>query len=330
MKINLLVFLSFNFLLFQACSKGQEQEKPDIKDTLVVTKPPTDIDTVPQAGYDISLLEKCLVFNDKPVVVNLARQDYQELSGLTASQAYPGVLYIHEDSGNTNEVFVINTRGEDLGKIVLDGVSNRDWEDIAYGPGPDPGKKYIYLAEIGDNDAVYSGISIYRFPEPELAVNSAQNVIHVKPDKLQFVYPKGPLNAESLLLDPATKDLYIVTKEVSHSTLYVARYPQSATVVTTLVPLVKLSFDLLTSGDISADGTEILLRNTGQIWYWKRLPNETVAHAMLRQPQDAPYARNEHQGEGICFTADGTGYLTLSEVKKFPGDLSALSFYQRK
>lgn len=329
MKLNLL--LPFVLLLAQGCSKSNNDEaKPVVKDTVVVVKPPVIIgDTIPKANYDLSLLSKTTVFTATPVVTNLLRQDDMELSGIASSSNYPGVLYVHEDSGNKNEVMVTNTKGEDLGKIILDGVYNRDWEDIAYGPGPDPAKKYIYVAEIGDNDAKYPGIAVFRFPEPVIAVNSSQNAVHVTPEKLQFVYPKGAVNAESLMLDPLTMDLYIATKEVSRSTLYVARYPQSTTATTTLTPLASFPFDLLTSADISADGSEIIIRNTGQIWYWKREANETIAKAMLRKPQDAPYSRNEHQGEGICFAADGTGYFTNSETKKFPGDLSAISFYQR-
>jgi hypothetical protein len=329
------IFTSLSFLPLllgiQSCSKAEQDQKPAIKDTVVVVKPPPVVtDTLPKSNYDLSLLEKCTLFTSVPTVTVLKNQDHMELSGLAQSQRYPGLLYVHEDSGNANEVYMTNTAGDDLGKIILDGVSNRDWEDIAYGPGPDAAKKYIYVAEIGDNDAIYKSIFVYRFAEPDLTNPDQQTVTHVTPDKLQFVYPTGAVNAESLMLDPATKDLYITTKETSRSTLYVARYPQSATTTTTLTPLAKFPFDLLTSADISPDGTEIIIRDTGQIWYWKRLSDETIVKAMLRQPQDAPYAGNEHQGEGICFAADGTGYFTTSETKKFPGDKSSLSFYKRK
>ncbi len=325
MKMNL--FLSFLMLLLLCvgCNKAKDNTV-DIKDTTTLVINPT----VPlsKANYDLSLLETCVLFNETPVVTNFQQQNYLELSGLAPSRNYPGILFVHEDSGNGNEVYITNTKGEDFGKIILDGVYNRDWEDIKYGPGPDNSKKYIYVAEIGDNDSAYPGISIFRFPEPDLIGLSSKTILHVTPEKLQFVYPKGSFNAETLLLDPATKDFYILTKQVAQSTLYVARYPQSTTSVTTLTPLGTFSFDMLTSGDISLD--EIIVRNTGQIWYWKRLLGETIVTTMLRKPQDAPYARNERQGEAICFSGDGSGYYTTSEVKKFLGDKAALSFYKRK
>ncbi len=320
--------LLFVALLSQGCSKASSPDLPVKADTGVV-KPPLD-PVLPKATYDLGLLSKSAVFDEQPSVTVLANQVRAELSGIAASGKYPGVLFVHEDSGNYNEVYVTNTKGDDLGKIVLDGVVNRDWEDIAYGPGPESGKNYLYVADIGDNDAIYPSVTVYRFAEPDLAGAGSSTVKHVTPEKLVFTYPKGSVNAESLLLDPLKKDLYLATKEASKSTLFVARFPQSTGSTTVLTPLATFSFDLLTAGDISADGSEILLRNTGQIWYWKRVTGESVATTLLRAPQDAPYTRNEHQGEAVGFAADGSGYLTTSETKKFPGDRSSVSFYKRK
>ncbi len=324
-KYLLLLFLPGSLLFSGACSKGEKAN-----DTTIVPPPVTD--TVPRAGYDISLLADCTAFEKKPQVTEMKNQLYVELSGIAPSRVKPGIFYVHEDSGNRNEVYITNTNGDDLGRIVLANVSNRDWEDIATGPGPDPNKRYIYVAEIGDNKAVYSSVIIYRFPEPELpAQGSVQTVLTVTAfDRIELNYPKGPVNAETLMIDPLTKDLYIATKEKARSTLFVARYPQSTTTKTMLAPLAYLPFDLLTSGDISADGSEVLVRSTGQIFYWKREAGESIAKCMLRAPQNAPYAANEPQGEGICFAADGSGYFTNSEIKNHPGYRSAFSFYKRK
>ncbi|NLT76895.1 MAG: hypothetical protein GXX98_10255, partial [Planctomycetes bacterium] len=62
----------------------------------------------------------------------------QEASGLVASRKNPGVLWVHNDSGDTARVFAIDTRGNLLGVCSVTGAKARDWEDIAIGPGPDP------------------------------------------------------------------------------------------------------------------------------------------------------------------------------------------------
>jgi hypothetical protein len=326
MSIKIFSCLLLASILSLNCKKSNEIKSDVTNNVLSVI---ISADSVKKGNYDLSLLDRTTAFSSIPIVNNLKRQDLLELSGLASSRRNAGLLYKHEDSGNYNEIYVTNAKGDDLGKIVLDGISNRDWEDLACGPGPESSKSYLYVGEIGDNDSAYPSVSVFRFPEPDLSTASPQTVVHIAPDVLKFTYPEGAVNAESLLLDPLTKDLYIMTKQVAHSNLFVAKYPQSTISTTKLAHLASFPFDLLTSADISPDGSEILVRNTGQVWYWKRQPNETVLNAMLRKPMDAPYARNEHQGEAICFAADVSGYFTISETKKFPGDIPALSFYKR-
>lgn len=337
MKFPILRLLALVLLVSQGCKKSDTagnnipvKETPPKDTSKTTTPPPPVVVNIPSASYSLGDLSKLTLFEEAPVVTNFANQNHRELSGLAASRLNPGLIYTHEDSGGNPEVYLTNANGDDLGKIVLDGVYNRDWEDIACGPGPEAGKTYIYVAEIGDNDAVYGSIAIYRFVEPDLKGANAQTAVHVTPETIKLVYPTGAVNAETVMVDPLTKDIYISTKQVGKSTLYVAKYPQSLSATTTLTPLANFPFDLLTAGDISPDGSEILVRNTGQIWYWKRQAGETVVDAMLRKPMDAPYARNEHQGESVCFTADAGGYFTTSETKKYPTDKSALSFYKRK
>jgi len=238
---------------------------------------------------------------------------------------------MHNDAKNS-PIIITNARGEDLGKIVLDGQSTVDPEDICVGPGPESGKSYIYFADIGDNNNVRSSIAIYRLEEPLLHNPNAETLIHSnKVTKIVLNYPKKAVNAETIMIDPATKDLYIASKETNHSTVYKASYPQYEKSNVILEPVVDMRFfDKLTSGDISVDGKEILLRNKGQIWYWQRRAGQSIAQTLLTAPQKAPYAGNEHQGEGVCFTFDNTGYFTNSEIRDYPGAIANLSFYLRK
>jgi hypothetical protein len=82
--------------------------------------------------------------------------------------------------------------------------------------------------------------------------------------------------------------------------------------------------------------SKLCLQKTGQPGYtgkryYRYLPAGTgVSAGLLMQPQVAPYANNEPQGEGIGFAADGTGYYTDTEIKGYPGKLATISFYKRK
>ena len=64
-------------------------------------------------------------------VGTVTNPDLNELSGLVASHRYPDVFYSIEDSKNGNFVYAINKNGTLITRLVLEGVKNNDFEDIA-------------------------------------------------------------------------------------------------------------------------------------------------------------------------------------------------------
>lgn len=232
-----------------------------------------------------------------------------EASGIVASRAMSNRVWIHEDGGNPPNLFLFSNQGEMIGKMTLP-IENRDWEDIAIGPGPETGKNYIYLGEIGDNLAVYDEYAIYRFEEPTNLTTTPAI------EKIAFVYPDGKYNAETLLLDPLTKDLYIVTKhtqKLTNERVYRLPYPQSTSEQMTAEFVGTLPIFIATGGDISADGSEILIKNYGMIYYWKKKKNETLIQTLARNYDSTPSYTIEVQGEAIGFDAAATGFFTISE-----------------
>lgn len=320
--------LCFFIPIVFSCNKSGNTVTPK-KDTAATT-PPVQVN-FPKTTYDPVGLDSTKLFNAIPTVHDLARTDLLEISGVAASRINPGILYIHNDSGNPNQVYLTYGNGDNEGTLTLTPVGNRDWEDIAVGPGPVPGKNYVYVGDIGDNDAKYTSVFIYRFPEPDLTGKTSPITMNIDSlDIIELKYPDGPRNAETLMVDPSTKDIYIASKENSFSKVYVARYPQSTKSATVMTPVVQLYMNKATAGDISPDGTEILLRSNELIWYWKLPAGTSILAGLLTAPQVAPYANNEPQGEGICFAADDSGYYTDTEIRDHPGHLATISFYKRK
>lgn len=325
-NMGLLCFVIFT--CFSCKKSGTVTTSP--RDTVVATTPPATINFL-TPSYNPVLLDTSKLFNPTPVTNNLFRKDLIEISGVAASKINPGILYIHNDSGNPNQVYLTDGSGADKGTLTLTPVGNRDWEDIAVGPGPDAGKSYVYVGDIGDNDSKYSSIFVYRFPEPDLSGKTLPLISSVTTlDQIQLKYPDGPRNAETLMVDPITRDIYIVSKQSNVANIYVARYPQSTSAVNVLTPVVQLYLNKATGGDISPDGTEILLRSNELIWYWHLPLNTNISAGLITEPQHAPYTNNEPQGEGICFAADGSGYYTDTEIKGHIGKLATISFYKRK
>jgi len=239
-----------------------------------------------------------------------------EASGLAASRKNPGVLWTHNDDG-APYVYALTPEGKHLAVCNLNGAKNRDWEDIAVGPGPDPNVDYLYIGDIGDNDSRHKSIKVYRVPEPPIDANQADGVIFVRSfDTIEMVYPDGPRNAETLMVDPLTKDIYIISKE-EPGRVYRAAYPQSTTGKTTLEYVAKLPWGTATGGDISPDGQMIIVRNYFSASVWRRPKDAPLWMAFEGRECKVPLIL-ERQGEAICFDANGAGYYTTSEHKNQP------------
>lgn len=260
---------------------------------------------------------------DRGLVEN---DDINEASGIAASRRNPGILWTHNDSGDSTRVFAVGPNGENLGEFFLSGASARDWEDIAVGPGPKADVSYLYVGEIGDNNAQYETKRIYRVAEPDVdqsAEPSTHTLEHV--GTITYVYPDGPRDAEALMVDPLTRDIYIVSKREESVRVYRAAYPQSTTETITLEHVATLEgLTFITGGDISKDGMHILLKDYQTIFYWYRQEDESVAEAFARKPINPPYTL-EPQGEGIAWSIDEAGYFTLSEEPQ--GIAAHLYFY---
>lgn len=254
----------------------------------------------------------------------------REASGLAAGINNPGSLWAHNDSGDEARIFLMKENGTHLAEYVLESLENRDWEDIASGPGPVEGKNYLYIGNIGDNRGQYDQVYIYRIEEPVFSGSNAAESQTIPASEIETItieYPDGPRDAESLMIDPLTKDIYIISKREESVNVYKLAYPQS--VSGTVVPekVGKLPFTWITAGDISADGKEILLKTYDEVFYWQREEGQSIADVLKSTPVRVPY-KKEPQGEAIAWGRDRAGFFTTSEL--FTNPDAILYFYQRK
>jgi hypothetical protein len=262
---------------------------------------------------------------DAPPAV--AQPDLTEISGVAASRQSPGVLWMHNDSGGDPEVFAVGVDGAPRGDYALQGADARDWEDIALGPGPDEGVDDLYLADIGDNTSERSDVTVYRVAEPAVAAGDAGDQTLSGVESMTLTYADGARDAETLLSDPVTGDLFVVSKQWDRQPAGVYRIPAGTAdgasvtmerVADAGVPLGELA----TGGDISADGSLIAVRTYQSVLLWDRAPGQTVDQALAGEPCKAA-ATSELQGEAIAFLPEG-GYVTVSEGQAPPVNRFAL------
>ncbi|MET0903249.1 MAG: hypothetical protein ABWZ52_08410, partial [Acidimicrobiales bacterium] len=245
-----------------------------------------------------------------------------ELSGLAASRHHSDVLWGHNDSGGAAELYAFAEDGTGLGAYPVEGAEAVDWEDMAAGPHPNGSGDVLYIGDIGDNDAVRPTVTVYRVAEPgqtPVAPGASMGAA----EAIALVYPAGPSDAEALLVDPRTGDLVIVTKSVLGASRVLEA--DAASLVTGApvemndaggldVPLPPepgggLPGTMVTGGDVSPDGSLVVLRTYRSVLVYERTDDQSLAEALLGDPCFGPQ-EEEPQGEAIAFTGDGAAYVT--------------------
>lgn len=261
-------------------------------------------------------------------VGELRGADMLEASGLVASHLHPGTWWAVNDSGYGPHIHLVDSTGRWLLSMRLDSASNRDWEDLGWWSNPATGRSEILVAEIGDNRAAYDTVYVYAFEEPDSISHIAGGEQPADWRRYPMVYPDGARDAETLMVDPSSSDWYVMSKRETQVRLYRYPYPQRPDTVFVLEYVTALPITQAVGGDISRDGTEMVVKTYQTIHYWKRASTEVPIIMMLADSSALlPYIP-EPQGESIAFTPDGRGFVTVSEARG--GSSQPLLFYRRK
>ena len=218
-----------------------------------------------------------------------------EASGLALSRRTPGVLWSHNDSGQP-VLFAFDTSGMLRGRVRVPNATVEDWEDVS--AARCASGNCLYIADIGDNDAVRPQITLYRIPEPQPQDKQSANA-----EAFTARYPDGAHDAEALFV--AGDDIFLVTKD-STAVLYRFPRPLRAGTPMTLERVGELAMKRVTDAEVSADGAWVGIRSGDEVAFYRTREigkggaAATVPLAGLKEPQ----------GEGVALDANGMLYLT--------------------
>ncbi len=250
-----------------------------------------------------------------------------EASGLVDSHMNPGVLWTHNDSGDSPRLFAIDYAGNLLAILNLQDVSSGDWEDLARGTDPSTGSSWLVAGDIGDNSHARDDVHLRIVDEPVTRPGQDLVDVDVTPKSLDLTYPDGEmLDSEALLFDPVTQDILVVTKDYGGEALvYRKAAPHLPDTTTELELLASLDFSepplgggATTGADFSPLGDRIVIRTYGSTAYvFRRDQANDLATAFATEPCPVQLVP-EPQGETIAFAADGQGLFTLSERENQP------------
>jgi hypothetical protein len=259
-------------------------------------------------------------------IATLKDKSISESSGLAASRLTPGAYWTHNDSGDGPYIYSFDTRGDSFGVFRVAGAQARDWEDMAAGPGPDRGKPYLYIGDIGDNNGARAEIVVYRVPEPALTT-ATRTFTKTRPgttepaEAIRLRYPDGAHDAEALLVHPVSGHIYIITKVViANPAVYEAAPPFTANNPITmtrlgLVSVPSLFGGVITGGSISPDGRRVALCDYFQGYELTLPAGSANFNDIWKQKMVGFDLGKRKQGEAIAYRLDGKALLATSEGK---------------
>ncbi|GAB2630536.1 hypothetical protein [Kribbella swartbergensis] len=214
--------------------------------SLAGTALPADATAAPQAGVQVPAadptpgVKKLFTIRDERV---------DESSGMAKSQKYERLYWTVNDAGENVRVVGVDTTGKVLAVLSFK-ADVRDVEAIAVDR-----DGTIYVADIGDNKATRDMVEIYAIPEPDQL--GEQDVRYRRYD---FTYPDGAHDAETLLVEPGTNQLYIVTKSSKAGAIYSAPPAPSREGTNELTKLAPAPAGTFTDGTFLPDGQRVVLR----------------------------------------------------------------------
>ena len=140
-----------------------------------------------------------------------------EVSGIAISMHDSNKFWVHNDSGNPAELFLIDSTGSVQRSIKLKGVFNRDWEDICTFKLNE--SAYICVGDVGDNVGRHKEYWLYFVKEPDFDQEQSAATASTKPSvetsdfqKIKFRYEDGPKNCEAFAWDASSKGILLAEK----------------------------------------------------------------------------------------------------------------------
>jgi hypothetical protein len=191
------------------------------------------------------------------------------------------VVYTNNDSGDDAVVYGVDARTGRVVSRTTYADSATDVEAVA------PGSHgTVWAGDTGDNRANRDDVQVYR-----LVPRDGDH----PGTRYDLAYPDGSHDAETLLVQPRTQRVFVVTKSAFGGTVYAAPRDLSTTATNRLRPFARVG-GLVTDGTFFPDGKHVLLRTYGTATVYT-FPGFEPTGTVTLPPQP--------QGEGISVSASG-------------------------
>lgn len=225
-----------------------------------------------------------------------------EISGMAPSRRHPGVLWLLNDSGGGPYLYAVDaTTCRTKARVRLAGTTARDYESIATGVDR-AGRDTIWVGDTGDNRSSWPEVRILAVAEPATLTDGAS----LPTATYRYTYPGRPYDAETLLVDPARPDVWVITKKLLGGVLWSIPLAPGAV---TRARRVADAGGLVTDGAVSGDASRTVIRDYVWAYVYPGLPS-AASFATTPLRVSLPL---QPQGEAVTWSSDGQALLVASE-----------------
>lgn len=239
-----------------------------------------------------------------------------------ASIQNPGYFWVHNDSGDDANLYLINNIGTHVATIKIEGATHYDWEDIAIGTPKRYGFPVLFIGDIGDNFSRNHTKEVYIIKEPKLRLkkNNIKKVTLSLLDTMEIEFQSKRRDFETLLFDPISEQLFTVSKRKKRPELFIITKNNTPSPPYKFEKIINLPLknlkrrDNISGGDISRNGKRIAIKSYDHIYIWNRENNQSLIETLKSTPQvfKPPF---EKQSEAIGWYNDTL--ITISEMQRF-------------
>lgn len=248
-----------------------------------------------------------------------------ETSGIVSSRAHPGVLWAHNDSGDTARVFALGEDGAALGTLALP-VPLVDAEDLALAacPGAPASSPWcLWVADTGNNGRDRDDLALVAVPEPAVSPLAALGqATAAQAWRFPVTYPDGlAIDSEALVI--ADGRAYLFEKvDGATARVFSGALPTVdgaaivlAEVATLTSPGIAVSRGrMITGADLHPLGARVVLRVYTGIYEYRLPPGGTVADLPAAERREVTLGPlSEGQGEAVAYDARAGALWTMSE-----------------
>ena len=248
--------------------------------------------------------------------IALLSSELKEISGIIKGK--DNTFLAINDSGNSNEIFVLNEKGEIIKKVRVANANNKDWEAITKDQ-----SGFVYIGDIGNNNNRRQDLAIYKIRIADIYNNSevfASKIEIRYKDQKAFPPEIAIRNYDAEAIVVRFDRIYLFTKNrtnpfTGYTYLYKIPNREGRHLVSPVDSFYAgnvLTESWITDATLSKDMRHIALLSQNKVWLISDFHRDLFLQGYIQEIELGHFSQKESicfKNDSILVIADETGKL---------------------